>query len=86
MCMIAFTDPEIRYRQRYVDLVVNSYVKDAFVKRTKMYSSMREYLNAKGYLEVENPHFATALWRSCGTSVQNASQYPRYDPLLADCE
>ena len=51
----AFTDPEQRYRQRYVDLVVNSHVKDVFIKRTKMYNSMREYLNAKGYLEVETP-------------------------------
>jgi len=51
----AFTDPEQRYRQRYVDLVVNDHVRDVFVKRTRMYSSMREYLNAKGYLEVETP-------------------------------
>lgn len=51
----AFTDPEQRYRQRYVDLVVNDHIKDVFVKRTKMYNSMRSYLNAKGYLEVETP-------------------------------
>ncbi|MBK9254042.1 MAG: lysine--tRNA ligase [Saprospiraceae bacterium] len=51
----AFTDPEQRYRQRYVDLVVNPEVRDVFVKRTKMYQSMREYLNEKGYLEVETP-------------------------------
>ncbi len=51
----AFTDPEQRYRQRYVDLVVNDHVKDVFKKRTNMYNSMREYLNAKGYLEVETP-------------------------------
>ncbi len=51
----AFTDPELRYRQRYVDLVVNPQVRDAFIKRTLMYNSMREYLNAKGYLEVETP-------------------------------
>lgn len=51
----AFTDPEQRYRQRYVDLVVNSEVKDVFVKRTQMYNSMRSFLNAKGYLEVETP-------------------------------
>ncbi len=49
------SDPELRYRQRYVDLVVNPHVKDAFVKRTQMYTSMRDYLNAKGYLEVETP-------------------------------
>lgn len=49
------SDPELRYRQRYVDLVVNPHVKDAFIKRTQMYTSMRDYLNAKGYLEVETP-------------------------------
>lgn len=51
----AFTDPEQRYRQRYVDLVVNPQVRDAFIKRTKLVNSMREYLNDKGYLEVETP-------------------------------
>ena len=51
----AFTDPEKRYRQRYVDLVVNPEVKDAFIKRTQLTSSMRSYLNEKGYLEVETP-------------------------------
>ena len=51
----SFTDPEKRYRQRYVDLVVNPQVKDAFVKRTKLTNSMRDYLNGKGYLEVETP-------------------------------
>lgn len=51
----AFTDPEKRYRQRYVDLVVNPEVKDAFIKRTKLTNSMRDYLNGKGYLEVETP-------------------------------
>ncbi|MBX2899851.1 MAG: lysine--tRNA ligase [Cyclobacteriaceae bacterium] len=51
----AFTDPEQRYRQRYVDLVVNPHVRDAFIKRTKLVNSMREYLNNKGYLEVETP-------------------------------
>jgi lysyl-tRNA synthetase class 2 len=51
----AFTDPELRYRQRYVDLVVNSHVKDTFVKRSKTISSMRSFFNEKGYLEVETP-------------------------------
>ena len=51
----AFDDPELRYRQRYVDLVVNEGVKEIFLKRTKVYSSMREYFNSKGYIEVETP-------------------------------
>jgi lysyl-tRNA synthetase class 2 len=51
----AFTDPELRYRQRYVDLVVNPQVRDTFRQRSQMYNSMREYLNEKGYLEVETP-------------------------------
>jgi lysyl-tRNA synthetase, class II len=51
----AFTDAEQRYRQRYVDLVVNPHVREVFVKRTKMVNSMREFLNTKGYLEVETP-------------------------------
>ncbi len=51
----AFTDPEQRYRMRYVDLIVNPHVKDAFIKRTQLVNSMRQYLNAKDYLEVETP-------------------------------
>lgn len=51
----AFDDPEQRYRQRYVDLVVNDGVKDIFIKRTKVYNSMREYFNSYGYMEVETP-------------------------------
>ncbi|MFD2562708.1 lysine--tRNA ligase [Aquimarina rubra] len=51
----AFTDPELRYRQRYVDLVVNPHVKDVFVKRTKLFNAMREFFNSKGYFEVETP-------------------------------
>ena len=51
----AFTDPEKRYRQRYVDLVVNPQVKEVFVKRTELTNSIRSYLNNKGYLEVETP-------------------------------
>jgi len=51
----AFDDPEQRYRQRYVDLVVNEGVKDIFLKRTKTYTSMREFFNSFGYTEVETP-------------------------------
>lgn len=51
----AFTDPELRYRQRYVDLVVNPHVKETFIKRTKAMTSMRNFFNEKGYMEVETP-------------------------------
>ena len=51
----AFDDPELRYRRRYVDLVVNDGVKEIFMKRTKVYNSMREYFNTAGYMEVETP-------------------------------
>jgi len=51
----AFTDPEQRYRQRYVDLIVNPEVRKTFVKRAAILNSMRQFLNGKGYLEVETP-------------------------------
>ena len=50
-----FNDPELRYRQRYVDLIVNPQVKDTFIKRTKITNSIRKFFNDKGYLEVETP-------------------------------
>jgi len=50
-----FNDPELRYRQRYADLVVNPHVKDVFIKRTKITNSIRQFLNERGYLEVETP-------------------------------
>jgi len=50
-----FTDPELRYRQRYVDLLVNEGVKDIFVKRTRIFDAMREFFNQRGYLEVDTP-------------------------------
>ena len=49
------TDPEFRYRQRYVDLIVNPSVKETFIKRTKMVNTIRDFYNAKGYLEVDTP-------------------------------
>ena len=51
----SFTDLEQRYRQRYVDLIVNSHVKDTFIKRTKIINTIRGFLNDKSYLEVETP-------------------------------
>src|SRR4030095_5670815 len=51
----AFSDPEQRYRMRYVDLIVNPGVKETFIKRTKMMNAIREFLNEKGALEVDTP-------------------------------
>ena len=51
----AFTDPEMRYRMRYVDIVVNPHVKEVFLKRTKLFNAMRQFFNDAGYLEVETP-------------------------------
>ncbi|MES2556681.1 MAG: lysine--tRNA ligase [Bacteroidota bacterium] len=50
-----FTDPEMRYRQRYADLAVNPHVKEIFVKRTKLFNAMRQFFNDAGYMEVETP-------------------------------
>jgi lysyl-tRNA synthetase class 2 len=50
-----FNDPEMRYRQRYADLVVNPHVKEVFVKRTKLFNAMRSFFNDAGYFEVETP-------------------------------
>src|SRR5690606_15830791 len=50
-----FSDPEQRYRMRYVDLIVNPHVRETFIRRTQLVNSMRDYLNGKGYLEVETP-------------------------------
>lgn len=51
----AFTDPELRYRQRYVDLIVNPHVKEIFKKRTKVFNAMRQFFNERGYYEVDTP-------------------------------
>ena len=51
----AFTNPELRYRQRYADLVVNPFVKEVFVKRSKVFKAFREFFDARGYFEVETP-------------------------------
>ncbi len=54
-----FTDPELRYRQRYVDLIVNPEVRDIFIKRARIITTMRSYFDSKGWLEVETPVLQT---------------------------
>ena len=51
----AFTDPELRYRMRYVDLIVNPQHKEVFIKRNKLFTAMRDFFNSQGYMEVETP-------------------------------
>ena len=51
----AFSNPELRYRQRYVDLIVNDHVKETFIKRTKITNSIRNFFNEREYIEVETP-------------------------------
>ncbi len=51
----SFDDPELRYRRRYVDLIVNEGVRDIFIKRTKIFNSMRNFFNEHGYMEVDTP-------------------------------
>ncbi|MBE8712584.1 lysine--tRNA ligase [Sphingobacterium hungaricum] len=77
----AFTDPEQRYRMRYVDLIVNPQIKETFVKRTKLYTAMRQFFNEAGYMEVETPVLQSipggALARPFSTH-HNALDIPLY--------
>ena len=77
----AFTDPEQRYRKRYVDLIVNPQVRETFIKRTKAVASMRNFLNTKGYMEVETPILqAIPGGAAAGTFIthHNALDIPLY--------
>src|SRR5882757_5701130 len=80
----AFTDPEQRYRMRYVDLVVNPNVRDAFVKRTRLINSMREYLNKKGYLEVETPILQPLYGGAAARPF--TPQHPGHDLVFENCQ
>lgn len=79
----SFEDPELRYRQRYVDLAVNEGVKDIFIKRSKVYSSMREYFNSKGYMEVETP-ILQAIAGGAAASVHDSPQCFGYSFIHAN--
>ena len=66
-------DPDIRYRQRYVDLIVNPEVKDVFVLRSKIISEIRKFLENRGFLEVETPILNTCLLYTSGLFQSLAS-------------
>lgn len=68
----AFSDKEQRYRQRYVDLIVNPEVREVFRKRAKIINTIRAFLDEKGYLEVENANLATCLRRRNCTTLHHA--------------
>lgn len=77
----AFVDKETRYRQRYVDLVVNPQVKEVFIKRSKIVTAMREFLNERGYLEVETPILQPIYGGASArpfTTTLNALKMPLY--------
>ena len=78
----AFSDPELRYRMRYVDLVVNKEVRDVFILRTKMVNAMREFFNDRGYLEVETPILQTSGGAAARPFVTHR-QCAGYSPVLA---
>ncbi len=82
----AVTDPEMRYRQRYVDLIVNPQVRDVFRKRTQIIQSMRELFDSKGYLEVETPILQPIPGRSSCKTFYNSSQYSRHASLSQGCK
>ena len=77
----AFNDAELRYRMRYVDLVVNPHVKEVFVKRTKLFTAMRNFFNNAGYMEVETPVLQSIAGGAAArpfTTHHNALDIPLY--------
>jgi lysyl-tRNA synthetase class 2 len=78
-----FTDAEMRYRQRYVDLTVNPEYKQIFIKRSKVISAMRNYFNNQGWMEVETPILQACTWRCSGASVCYAPQHAGYAAIFA---
>ena len=72
------TDTDLRYRQRYLDMVVNPEVRDTFVKRSQIISAMREFLDARGFLEVETPVLHTRSGRRLRAPLYYPSQYAGY--------
>ncbi len=75
------TDVELRYRQRYVDLVMNPEVREVFLKRTKLVQSMRRTLDAHGFIEVETPMMQPIAGGAVAQAVRHASQHARHGSL-----
>ena len=63
------TNTDIRYRQRYVDLIMNPEVKDTFIKRSRIISAIRQYLDGQGFMEVETPMLVCQCRRCCSKTV-----------------
>ena len=78
-------DTDLRYRQRYVDLIVNPEVKDTFIKRSKIISTMRSVLDNLGFIEVETPILNTIAGRCCCQTFYYTSQYIKYGFVFAYC-
>jgi len=78
------TDVETRFRQRYVDLIVNPKARDVFVKRSRIVRQIRGFLDERGYLEVETPVLQDCCRRSAGPSLPDSSQCLGHRPLLED--
>ena len=79
------TDVEIRYRQRYLDLIVNPEAREVFQVRSKVLAALREFLDARGYLEVETPMMQPIAGGRDGAAVPHASQRARCRSVSADC-
>ena len=78
-------DTDLRYRQRYVDLIVNPEVKDTFIKRSKIISTMRSVLDNLGFIEVETPILNTIAGGAAARPFYYTSQYFKYGLVFAYC-
>ena len=78
-----FSDPELRYRQRYVDLIVNPHVREVFRKRARLITTMRGYFDEKGWLEVETPVLQSIHGGRGGAALRDAPQRVGHEAVPA---